>query len=163
MDAAKDLSTGIEELAELSKSEYGFVKAAVAENPNTTSEILENLLPEKISVEEDFFILSSISKNSAVSADLADKIVQRLLECIQNISPRDYYSKMAVENLFRNTAIPFNSLCRLLCSNNFPKFLKLKIASVDSRKDILQFLANDRSEKVRQRVKKHLSNSTENA
>src|ERR1044072_6364883 len=72
LDAARSLDTPIDELQALAKSEYNFVRVAVAENPNTESHVLVELFPQDLKSDANQYMAVALAGNSeTAAADLA--------------------------------------------------------------------------------------------
>ena len=158
LDAARRPFTPPEELAVLSSSEYVFVQEAVAANPNTPPQVLDTLIPHTLANENDFKIAASLLLNPALTPETCIKLINRIIPVAATISPRDYYSTMMIERLCAHKAVPHAPLCQLLGSQSFPKHLRRRVASEETRTDILLFLQKDNSETVRKKSAKALQN-----
>ena len=71
LHAAQSTSTTAEQLRELAESRLGFVRAAVAGNPNTPAEVLDSLLPSSIDSFDDVAIAFAVLRNP--STDLTTR------------------------------------------------------------------------------------------
>lgn len=74
--AAQSNLTSAQELADLAKSEYGFVRAAVAKNTNTPTEILEQLAPEAIHDKEDYDLSLSLLENTNLPTEIQKRLIR---------------------------------------------------------------------------------------
>lgn len=156
VDAARSANTPIAELSELAKSEYTFVKEAVAENPNTPTDVLVRLLPDVVADDNDWQILLGMLRNRKLPEHLFATISLRLMAKISSITPRDYYPTLVVETLARSSTVPHDVVAQLANDAIVPKHLRSRVATSASNVHLLKMLASDSSEKVRARAIKAL-------
>lgn len=156
LDAAQNPSTNPTELAALATSEYSFVREAVAANPNTPSPILAALIPETLKTEDDFMIAAGLLRNRRLTVQLCEVLIEKMALAAEGISPRTFYGTLAFERLFEHPAAPLPSLRALLSDASCPKHLRARIAMSQTKREILECLLSDGSERVRQRARQAL-------
>jgi hypothetical protein len=161
LDAAQSSATPPEELALLSRSDYIFVREAVATNDKTPEEVLESLVPHSLESDDEFKIALALVKNSALSPRLVAAIAQLVCQVADRIGPRDYYSTQLVDALVRNVNVPEYSLLPLTKADTIPRFIRGRIAAVGVRPELLRRLLTDPSEKIRSRARRALGEEAE--
>ncbi len=150
--AASDPTTSVDELSSLASSEYIFVREAVAANANSTSVILEALVPRSFVKEDDFRIAAGLLSNPSLPSTACISLVGSISTAISKLEPRNYHAMIAIERLFAHPSAPIASLAELLRNKAFPQHLRGRIACENSRMDVLNLLKDDLSENVRKRA-----------
>ncbi len=152
VDAARSEETPAADLSELAGSEYVFVQAAVAENPNTPTAALVQLFPDAIRDDNAWQILLGLLRNPKLSGHLSADILALLMTVISSITPRDYYATEVVEALARSSVVPEEVVVQLADAALVPRHLRGRIAVAESSVPLLGKLSDDPSEKVRTRA-----------
>jgi len=155
--AASSVKTKPEELAELAGADYGFVRAAVAQNPNTPLIVLEKLLPTKLEENFECETVLGLLRNPYLSSDLFLKIEKLIESAAQNISPRDYYQNVVIKILASCNTAPLEAILPLADVAVFPKHIRSRIANSNTRPELLESLSSDPSEKISQMATKALN------
>lgn len=150
-DAAKSEKTSVLELNYLAKSEYNFVKLAVANNPNVTDEILDLLVPFNFESWSEQEISVALTKNPKTSAKTLKKLADGLTPFLNSGRNNDM-AFVAGVNLFCNPNTPIDSLERILDCEKVSVLFRRKVARETKRKDALKLLLKDKSEAVRKRA-----------
>lgn len=159
-DAAKSERTTVSELEDLAKSDYNFVKLAVANNPNATEEILDLLIPNRFDSWNEQEICVALTKNSKTSAKSLEKLAENLIPYLNSKRGNDMAFKAGV-NLFTNSNVSINSLAKILNSKEVSVLFRRKIARETTRMDVLDLLLIDKSEAVRKRALKNIESNFE--
>ncbi len=156
VDAASSPATSPTELAGLSRADYIFVKAAVAANPATPHEILWQLLPPHLETENEIQIGKALLKNPLAPLELLHELVHRLLP-LQEVTPRNCPKRQFALALTADPRPQLEILQQLIDPAGTPKHLRGAIAHATFRRDILQLLTMDPSEKVRRKSIRRLN------
>ena len=98
-DAARSEITSVLELAYLAKSEYSFVKLAVANNPNVTQEILDALVPAELNNWTEQELAAALTENHRTSPQTLGKLADKLTPFLNSERNNDMAFKAGV-NLF---------------------------------------------------------------
>ncbi len=154
-DAAKSELTSVSELEKLAKSEYGFVKLAVANNSNVTEEILETLIPVCFDSWNEQELCAALTQNSKTLSKTLRKLAEKITPFLNSERNNDMAFTAGV-NLFCHPNTPIDSLENLLKSDKTSVLFRRKVASSTNRKDVLNLLLKDRSEAVRKRALKNI-------
>ncbi|HVE58559.1 MAG TPA: hypothetical protein VNB22_17125 [Pyrinomonadaceae bacterium] len=160
-DAAKSASTPVSELAYLAKSEYNFVRLAVANNPNVTEEILDSLIPSNFDSWNEQEISAALTGNLTASSQTLKKLAQGL-EPFLNSGRNNDMAFIAGVNLFNHPNASIESLKDVLMFDKVSVLFRRKIARETKRKDVLDLLLKDPSEAVRKRASKNIELNFEN-
>lgn len=160
-DAANSALTSVSELAYLAKSEYNFVRLAVANNPNVTAEILDSLVPLNFDSWNEQEISAALTGNLKTSSQTLEKLAQGL-EPFLNSGRNNDMAFIAGVNLFNHPNASTDSLKEVLSSDKVSALFRRKIARESKRKDVLDLLLKDRSEAVRKRASKNIELNFEN-
>lgn len=152
-DAAKSLETSTEELRFLATTEYGFVRIAVAGNPNAEPDTLFNLVPEVIESWDDQTIALNIIQNPKTNLDTLCLLANKLIPLLDNGRGHQLAFKAGV-HLCCNQTVPLEVLKALLDPEIISAQFRKVVARETRRKDVLDILISDRSEKVRKHAQK---------
>jgi hypothetical protein len=155
LDAAKSELTPVSELAYLANSEYNFVKLAVAENPNTTEEILSSLVPGTLESWNEQEIAASLTQNSKTGSETLRILAEKLTPVLNGGRNNDMAFKAGV-SLCCNPKTPIDAIQSVLVCDKVSTLFRRKAARETSREDVLKLLLNDKSEAVRKRVSKNI-------
>jgi hypothetical protein len=150
--AAENPETPLDELRELARSDLGFVRAAVAANPNVTAEIIESLTPFVLTSDDDYLVTSVLARRIDLPTTVQKRILRLLDPELEKVQPRDFYRKLLFEKVFENESFDLSDQTELLENPQFPTFLKIDILSTKVRREIAQQLVSDKSERVRDKA-----------
>ena len=154
LDAAKAKDTSVEQLAQLARSDYIFVREAVASNPNASHETILSLLPESPMSEDDFQIVLALVDNPSLRPEDYCKIGRLIIQEIGQIKPRRLYPRRMLDAFIRNAHVPAEYLVPLADAETIPKRVRGQIASPGVRKELLNQLLADPSETIRSRARR---------
>ena len=157
VDAARSEKTSIEDLVKLANSAEVFVRAAVACNPNTPKITLDSLAVEKLESEQAWEIAANLAENPSLQTETILKLIKNILPYSSNISPRDYYPNRVIIALSCSGALSQEGALTLSDSENFSKHLRSKMIQENSKRELIEALCNDPSEKIRKRANSMLS------
>ncbi|MEM8486320.1 MAG: hypothetical protein AAF564_12280 [Bacteroidota bacterium] len=151
--AARSFDTSADELAELSRSEYTFVRVAVAGNLKTKPEILHLMIPDKIEIESypSQEIALQIALNVNSSRDTLKLLGEKLLPCLK-VGRGAYDAFRTGVVLCCNSLVPIQTIERMLKPENASRQFRKVVARESRREDVLYLLLIDQSEKVRKRA-----------
>jgi hypothetical protein len=155
LDAAKSSDTTVEELQYLAFSEYNFVRLAVAQNPNTTSEILASLVPKDLSSWPDQELAHALAKTPGTTADTMRALIELVPESLNKGRANDMLVT-AVTKVVSHINTPIDAIESLLNSDKISTQVLRIIARQIDRTDILNILSTHRSEAVRKRAEARL-------
>jgi hypothetical protein len=156
---ARDPVTPPAELARLSKSDYIFVREAVASHSKAPLTVLEALLPFALNGVEDFRMAAALLKNPNLSAQLCDRLAKLAPTVIPKLLPRHFFPRNFLESLAANPNATRDALGPLLDPAITPRHVREWIARGSLRKDVLEVLAQDPSKAVSARAKRRLNQS----
>ena len=154
-DAAKSPETPASELAFLAKSEYNFVRLAVAQNPNVTAEILASLVPDKLDSWNEQDIARALTRNKKTSLETLSLLAEKLIPVLDSGRDNDLGLEAGIY-LCNNPNTPFEAIEKIMASEKASTLFRRKVASKSRRKDVLELLLTDRSEAVRKRAANNL-------
>jgi hypothetical protein len=152
--AAQAEDTEPAELRQLSRSEYCFVREAVATNPNTPIDTLETLTPANLTSDDDFKTALGLLKNPKLPPQIAGVIADRVVLSVGRINPREFHPTRLIDALVRCTRVPAESLLPLSDTNTIPKHIRGRIAEPGVRPELLTRLMQDPSENIRARARR---------
>ncbi len=150
-DAAKSLETPASELAFLARSEYNFVRLAVALNPNVTAEILSSLVPINLEHWNEQDIARALTQNSKTLPETLNLLAEKLIPVLNNGRDNDLGLEAGIY-LCNNPSTPFETIENIMASDKVATLFRRKVASKSLRQDVLELLLTDRSEAVRKRA-----------
>jgi hypothetical protein len=156
LDAAKSLNTPIDELVRLASSEYPFVRLAIAENPNTPSFALSQVLPEP----SKGIGRADITKAVAIRKDASPILLEQIAETVRANrwqSRRVIGPISVVAALCCNKATPIEAIQLLIMPETIKPRLRKIVARKTRRKDVLNLLLADPSPVVVSRAEKTLA------
>jgi hypothetical protein len=155
LEDAKSPETSPAELRELAKASYSFFLTAVANNPNTESDVLIGLIPEKIESSNEQLLATAIVHNPNTSADALEILAERLVPVLDN--GRDHrFGFEAGISLCINSLTPIRAISAMLYSEQVAMQFCKVVARETRRRDVLEILLADRSEKVRKQAQKSI-------
>ena len=150
-DAAKSPETPASELALLAKSEYNFVRLAVAQNPNVTSEILASLVTDNLNSWNEQEIARALTQNEETLPETLSLLAQKLIPVLDSGRDNDLGLEAGIY-LCNNPNTPFEAIEKIMASEKVSTLFRRKVASKSQRQDVLELLLTDRSEAVRKRA-----------
>lgn len=160
-DAAESELTPVSELSYLAKSEYSFVRLAVANNANVTETIIESLVPINMGSWNEQELSAALTKNPKTLPKTLGELAEKLTPFLNSARNNDMASQAGI-NLFCNPNTPIEALAEILKSDSVSVLFRRKIARETRRKDVLNLLLKDISEAVRKRASKNLELNFEN-
>ncbi len=149
---AMSSETSQDELDYLSQSDICFVREEVAKNSNTSVDTLFSMVPQNLKTQDDFRIVTALLMNPSVTQEIINLICEKTENSIDEVNPRDFYEPQLIEGLFNHSKPDIQSLVSILNNPKCPKYLRGKVAGISQRLDVLEFLSNDVSEKIRKRA-----------
>jgi hypothetical protein len=157
LDAARSDGTSVAELMMLAQSEYGFVRLAVARNPNASSAVLASLLPATLSRDSDSDqeIALAVARHDNAPVELLERLASALAPHLR--AGREHLAFAAGVELCANPAVPFSALEGLLSPACSPVQFRKVVARDSRRRDVLDLLLSDPSSIVATRAKQTLS------
>lgn len=161
-DAAKSPETTASELALLAKSEYNFVRLAVAQNPNVTPEILASLVPDDLDSWNEQDIARALVQNSKTMPETLFLLAKKLIPSLDSGRDNDNALEAGIY-LCNNPNTPFEVIEKIMGSEDVSTLFRRKVASKSRRQDILELLLKDRSEAVRKRAANNLESLKQSA
>ena len=96
--------------------------------------------------------MAALLRNRKLTAALCETLIEKVASVAEGISPRAFYATMAFERLFEHPAAPIALLQALLIRKSCPKYLRARTAAPHARRDVLECLLSDESERVRRRA-----------
>jgi hypothetical protein len=161
-DAAKSPETPASELAFLAKSEYSFVRLEVAQNPNSTAEILASLVPDKLDSWNKQDLARVLTLNLKTPPETLFLLAEKLIPVLDSGRNNDNVPKAGI-NLCNNPNTPFEAIEKIMASEKVSTLFRRAAATKSQRKDVLDLLLTDRSEAVRKRAANNLESLRQNA
>jgi hypothetical protein len=149
---AQSTETSAQRLDILAETQWEFVRAAVAANPNTSVRTLVRLLPVGVNP-LDQPIAVAIAKR-ADAPEVLRKLMERFGRIV-NWAGRSMNSDLGFA-LAANPATPADVIDQLLDPRRSTTHFRVTLARTSPRVDLLHRLRNDVSEKVRQAVERRL-------
>ncbi len=155
LDAAKSRETPVAELEVLARSEYDFVRIAVAENSNMSPEILAALVPSKIESWNEQALAAALTGNQKTPVEALMLMASKLIPVLNHGKGNDHGFR-AGKNLCCNANTPLESIREVLNPDKVAKLFRKAVAKTTRRKDVLTLLSSDRSETIRKRTRESL-------
>lgn len=148
LDLARSGEATADELRELARSEYVFVRQAVAENPKTPPDALRAVLPDDPVTWNDFTLLATVARHPAATEALLREIGARVsLEHLHDRNPdRPFAAAIA---LFEQPNTPDDLLLGFLDDAAATTQFRKVAARQTSHDAVIDKLLTDRSETVR--------------
>jgi hypothetical protein len=162
LDAAKWPETPGSELAFLAKSEYSFVRLAVAQNPNVTTDSLASLVPDNLDSWNEQEIARALTQKLKTSPETLSLLAEKLIPFLDNGRDNDNALEAGIY-LCNNPGTPLVAIEKIMASEKVAVLFRRKVAGKSRRKDVLEMLLNDRSEAVRKRAANNLESLQKNA
>ncbi|MHC4259850.1 MAG: hypothetical protein ACYSTF_05500, partial [Planctomycetota bacterium] len=147
--------TSPEQLRELAKVCHSFVQTAVARNPNTESDVLSSLMPDKIQSYNEQELADAIAQHLNTPVDVLRILAERLVPVLDNGRNHQLGFKAGVL-LCTNPRTPIKAIEVMLRPECASMQFRKVVARETKRRDVLEILLNDRSETVRARAQKNV-------
>jgi hypothetical protein len=147
LDAARAADATSEELAVLARSEYDFVRLAVAEHPASTAAVLQLLVPESSETWNDQALLLALAAHPNSPLDVLEQVAQRVPSTLHN-RDRPLGFAAGIE-LFKRADTPLSLLFTLLEDEQVTTEFRKVAARETTRGEVVEVLLADRSERVR--------------
>lgn len=151
LDAARDPTTGPEELRRLASSVYGFVQVAVARHVAVEPAVLLTLVPRQITTHHEQELAAAIAAHPSAPPEALAQIAARL-PSVLNRGRNTYWGNQAGLAVCRHPAAPVAALEALLRDRRVTSHVRRRIASTTARPDVLALLLGDPSTAVRRRA-----------
>jgi hypothetical protein len=151
LDEASSPNTTSERLDILSETEWEFVRAAVAANPNTSTQTLVGLLPRGAR-QVDESIAIAIARRSDATPYALRQVAERFGKT-RDRSGRSVGFELGLA-LLSNPSTPEDVIARLLDPTQSSAHFRTRVASINERPEVLAILKKDVNEKVRQRAER---------
>lgn len=155
LEAAKSSKTSADELNKLARSEHGFVRVAVAANHNTPVETLSFLVPDKIRTRREQELALALAQNPSVPAEILAILGQKLLPVLDNGRNHQVGFQTGIV-LSSNAKTPMDTLQFILDEEKSAMQFRKVVARETNRKDVVELLLQDRSEKVRKQAENRI-------
>jgi hypothetical protein len=156
LEAARDPRTQPGELRSLARSEYDFVRTAVATHPDADRETLAFLLPSSPRTWNEQDLLSRISAHANAAEETLRSAARVVVPLLDNGRGNDRGMAAGIA-LCTNPRTPLDAIRTLLAEPTASTAFRKKLAGKTSREDVLALLAEDRSEAVRDRARTTLA------
>ena len=147
LDLARLPSATGEELRELSRSEYVFVRMAVAEHPATPSEALADLMPPKIETWNDGALVLVIVRNPSTGPDVLRQVPGLVLPGLHTRNDNNAFA--AGVALAKRQDTPEDLLIQLISDPLATTEFRKVIARETTHPTLIQHLRADASKRVR--------------
>ena len=148
LDAAKSLDTSLDELRELAQAPYVFVQTAVANHPKADSELLLALMPQKLETWHEQERATILAQHPNTTVEILESLAGMLDSLLDNGREHHLAFKVGVL-LCCNSRTPINAIIPLLSPEQSSMQFRKVVARETHRKELLEVLTLDRSEKVR--------------
>lgn len=155
LDAARSPETSPEELRKLATSPYNFVAIAVAQHPNTASDVLAALLPATITSWNEQALAAAIAQHPRTPVEVLEILAERLAPVLDN-GRRHHMGFNAGVLVCCNPRTPFHAIAALLHPERVAMQFRKVVARETRRRDVLELLLHDRSETVRRMAQKSI-------
>ena len=152
VDAARSEVTSPENLAMLSTADEIFVRAAVAQNPSTSVNVLNSFAARLLETENDWEIAANLAENPNLKEETLLILMKSILQCSINITPRDYYPNRTIMAVSRSVAATIEIMSMLSNPEYIPKYLRYILLQSGCRQELAELLLKDPSEKIRKRA-----------
>lgn len=139
----------------MAKSEYDFVRIAVAQNPNITLEILASLISSKVESWNEQALAAALAGNLRTPVDVLVLLTTKLIPVL-NHGRGNAQGFQAGVNLCCNPNTPLESLREILNPDKVATQFRKAVTKETRRKDVLNLLLNDQSETVRRRAQERM-------
>ena len=161
-DAARNPNTPPSELAVLSQSEFGFVREYIANNPNTTSEVLEALIPIDLKSEVNRHIANALARNAHSASGILSEILAMLdFKDLDGSRRENWPYENLIIDVLSHPNLGEADANAVLSSVHLSKRIKLSLVGKNPPLSILTLLSEDKSSTIRDLARKHLSLSSE--
>lgn len=161
LDAARSLETTPDELDDLSNSEFGFVRKAVAANPRTRVKTLLKMIPEEIPKggDDDAWRIQElaleIARNPNLTVELLTVLAQKFMPALDKV--RTHHLAFHAGVFFcSDPRVPFSVIESIVNPERSTKWFRRVVARETKRKDVLELLAQDSSVKVTKKAQERL-------
>ena len=150
LDAALHPDTLPAELRLLARSPWPFVQAAVARHPNTEPDVLLRLTPQSLGGPYTSLDLAvALAANLWTPAEALSQLATLAIPLLNNHRHYQGVFELGVK-LCRHPATSFEAIQRLLTATTATTRFRKVVARETRRNDVVTFLLNDRSERVRE-------------
>jgi hypothetical protein len=163
LEEARSPDTSPHRLDLLAESEWEFVRAAVAENPNTDvrtlfhlARITEQLWDEPVAI--------AVARRAEAPSEALQILAERFARAVDGRAQTMGFDPELGLALLNNPATPDDAIAKLLDPAHSTTHFRARAASTTKRPDVLALLCRDVSEKVQKRAKRALMmSSSENS
>jgi hypothetical protein len=160
LEEARSFDTSSARLNVLAKTQWEFVRAAVAANPNTSVQTLVGLLPTGMNA-IDQPIAVEIARRPDAPPELLRQLATRFGQIV-NLAGRSMNSELGLA-LISNPGTPMDVIEALLDPKRSTAHFRLVLARKTPRGDVLERLKKDVGENVRRVAEKRVAESVKNA
>ncbi|MBL8515631.1 MAG: hypothetical protein JNM76_01575 [Betaproteobacteria bacterium] len=154
--AAQSIGTSLQELAELAKSEFEFVRLAVARNPSANEQILASLIPESLESYDSQQIAEAIAQRADASAELLASLAKSLQQHL-HAGRENSVAVSAAIKLCNHPRVRLQDVIGLISPDTSTTLFRKIIARECRSIAVLEYLAKDRSSVVAERAKKSIA------
>lgn len=155
-DAARSPVTSPDELDQLAMSDYGFVRLAVARNPNARPDTLRRLLPLTLSSWNDQDLAAAIIEHPGTSQELL-VLIAGMLVAVLDHGRENGMAFRAGMLICSQPTVDFTTVRQLLDAPNIATQFRKVVARECTRLDVVEHLTTDRSETVRRRALENIA------
>lgn len=153
LDAARSPAASPAELRELARSCYPFVVVAVARHPHTEPETLAALAPTQILSRHDQELAAAIAQHPHAPPEVLAMLAERLVPVLDN-GRGHHWGFAAGVAVCCHPKTPIDAIADLLRSEKVSRTFRYVVARETRRREVLDMLLSDRSEKVRKRARR---------
>ncbi|MHC4741783.1 MAG: hypothetical protein ACYS8Z_07730 [Planctomycetota bacterium] len=142
-------------LRELAKSSYGSVRVAIARHPKCDMDLLLSLIPENLDKSWDQELAIIVIENPNTPSEVLSSLAELFMGFVYSHA-EDHGRFQGALSLCCDRRIPIDDIARLLQGERTSKHFRRIVARETRRRDVLDILLSDRSEIVRRRATKTL-------
>jgi hypothetical protein len=154
---AQSPATPAERLDILAETQWEFVRAAVASNPNTSARTLASLVPTGVRPLDESIAVAIVRRPDA-PPDALSRLATRFGKTV-DWSGRQLSFDLGLA-LLANPATPDDVVATLLDPKRSTPHFRARVVTTTRRTDVLEQLRTDVSEKVRNRAERKLEELT---
>lgn len=151
---AEDPTTNTATLKQLSAVPWVFVRAAVASNPSTPSEVLFELAQQELESSNDYRVAIGLVENPSLPAEIYGALVSEFLSKADELSPREFYPNRLVHALGRSKVGSLESWKQMVDPGMSPKWVRRILVNEESSRGVLELLKADPSTKIAAKARK---------
>jgi len=150
LEEARSTDTSPERLDILAETEWEFVRAAVASNPNTSPRTLAGLTPSGIRPLDDAIAIA-IARRADASPESLRKLAARFVEATKRMGRTSFELGFALAS---NPSANMEVIDMLIDPARTTSHFRARLLSETNRRDVIDRLRRDVSEKVSRRAER---------